>query len=250
MLWSSSLFLSFVDHYTKAFSIPTEPRDTSSGKVTSNVPLFSKTEPVVFVFPPAFSVLNRTSSATQRSPPSPSSTGQESPFDSTQVLGAYSLSSEAVPTTSASSLSNPTAAVGSEPTERQTLTETMKTVPVLSLSDYMVDTNVETSSSPSATIDCSTKTAAESPAESSLSAEMLEIPQSELEREPIEDLQTKNTDSGVTDVSHATTEEPLTATTIESPVETVETRPATFEGPVEPIIDVTGKDGQIKSTGG
>lgn len=275
--------------------MPTKSSTTSSRKdATSNIPLFSKTEPAVYVCPAASSAPKKATAATQLSsqPKSVSQTDpkislssemlHQSPPDYIQTFAADSFSSETVPPTSASPLISITpASLHSEAVECKTLTEAMETkvetatelfhptaVPVVPSSANMVERNMETSSFPSATGECLTKTATESPAESSLPLiEALETrgPVAERPVEPGVDapagkIQTKSTDSGATDVSNAVIEEHLIRTT-ESPaqgstftVETLQTRAADSEGPLEPIIDVTvdtaAKDIQTKNTGG
>ncbi|XP_078129456.1 uncharacterized protein LOC144532533 isoform X3 [Sander vitreus] len=226
----------------KASSVPTKPPSTSSVKFsTPNIPHLSKTEPALSVFPAA---------------------------SSSKHVDADSLPFVTLPTTSGSSLSSTTpASLGSEAAaiECQTSAETiktkvetatepveLKTATALPLSARMVETNAETSSFPAATREPIIETRIESrvprlsPAKTpEVRAAVVEGPVEPTVDAPTEEVQTKRADSGVVDVSHTAKEEPLIETTIESPVEairfpveTLETRAAVVERPVEPTIDV------------
>ncbi|XP_044069924.1 mucin-5AC-like isoform X2 [Siniperca chuatsi] len=254
----------------KAASMPTKPSTTSSLKVsTSNVPPMSKTEPAVSVFPAASSfkqVDSVPTSTFNTAPPSPqpnsvpptnpktlnsSETTQQSPLDFIQAFAADSVSNVIVPTASMTP-----ASLGSEAAAIEIIIETnvetapepaeLKPAAVPPLSAHM--------SFSAATIEPLIETTTESPVEPSLSpvetlevrAAVVEGPVEHTVDAPAEEVQTKGTDSGVADVSHSAKEEPLIETTIESPVEashfpteTLETRAAIGEGPVEPTIDVT-----------
>ncbi|XP_031171928.1 uncharacterized protein PB18E9.04c isoform X2 [Sander lucioperca] len=226
----------------KASSVPTKPPSTSSVKVsTPNAPPLSKTEPAVSVFPAASSFKH---------------------------VDADSLPFVTLPTTSGSSLSSTTPASlgsGAAAIECQTLAETiktkvetatepveLKTATALPLSARMVETNAETSSFPAATREPIIETRIESRVPRLSPAKTPEVRAPVVEGlveptvdAPTEEVQTKRADSGVVDVSHTAKEEPLIETTIESPVEasrfpveTLETRAAVVERPVEPTVDV------------
>ncbi|XP_051278338.1 uncharacterized protein si:dkey-22n8.3 [Dicentrarchus labrax] len=266
----------------KASSVPTKPPTTSSIKVsTSNIPPLSKTEPPLSVVPPASSFqqidsVPKTTNTFNTAPQSPqpiaasptnpktsysSDMPPQSPLDFIQGFAADSVSNVTVPpaSTAPASLEPEAAAIGwqtsAETIENvETATEPveLKTVTVLPLSAHTVEENVETSSLSTVTVETLIETTTESPVQLGLSpvetldAAVVEGPVEPTVDVPVEEVQTKCTDSGMIDVSYTAKLEPFIETTIESPadlsqvpVETLETRAAVVDGPVESTIDVT-----------
>ncbi|XP_035520017.1 uncharacterized protein si:dkey-22n8.3 isoform X2 [Morone saxatilis] len=258
----------------KASSVPTKPPTTSSIKVsTSNIPSLSVV-PAASSFQQIDSV-PKTTNTFNTAPLSPqpiaaSSTNPktsyssdmppQSPLDFIQGFAADSVSNVtfSLASTAPASLEPEAAAIGwqtsAETIENvETATEPveLKTVTVLPLSAHTVEENVETSSFSAVTVETLIETTTESTVELGLSpvetldAAVVESPVEPTVDVPVE-VQTKCTDSGMIDVSYTAKLEPFIGTTIESPadpsqvpVETLETRAAVVDGPVESTIDVT-----------
>lgn len=223
-----------------ASSTPPKPPTTSSMKVsTSDVPPLSKAEPAASV---CLNTAPPSPQPTSASPTNPE-TPQQAPLDFIQESAADSVSSETVRTTSTTPAGSGSEAAAVEITietnvEAAPESAELKTATVLPLTAHMLDKNVETSSFSAA--------AMEPLIETSVEPSLSPVGTLEVIVAPAEDVQTKGTDSGVVEVSHAAKEQPLIETTIESPVEathfpmeTLETRAAAVECQVEPTIDVT-----------
>ncbi|XP_070697730.1 uncharacterized abhydrolase domain-containing protein DDB_G0269086-like [Pempheris klunzingeri] len=242
----------------KAPSVPSKPP-------TSNVPPLSKT---VSVFPAASSFTQvdhapkKVTSTFDTAPPSPQSisvpptnpktsysseTPQPSPLDFIQDFAADCVFNGAVPpaSTTPASLGSEAAATGGQ-TSPETIETKVETATVLPISARMQEKNTETSSFSAPTVEALIETSTESPVELSPSpVETLEVRAAAVEAsvEPtVEEVQTKGAAPGLVSVS----QEPLLATTIESPVEAshfpiemLETRAAVVEGPVELTVDAT-----------
>uniref|UniRef100_A0A3B4UM63 ATP synthase peripheral stalk subunit F6, mitochondrial n=1 Tax=Seriola dumerili TaxID=41447 RepID=A0A3B4UM63_SERDU len=248
------------------------PPTTSSVKVfTSNVPRLSKTEPADSVSPAASTVSKKTTSTSNTAPRPPqpksatsanpktsfsSETPKQFPLGIIQDITSDGVSGVTVPPTSTMPASSGSEAATVEcqpPAEtRETKVETaaeadeLTAAPVLPLSAYMVEKNVEKSFVPAATGEPLIETTTEPSVEASLPpVETLETKAS-ADEGPVEPIIDIAVDTAHQEVQITSTDsvEPSIETTIEPSVDTgitprvtLDSIAAVAEGTVEPTIE-------------